>query len=82
MCSIGEGLNITMIRDGNGTMSILCCLLNNICYIRNTIHIRHLGMTMQFYTLKYSVIASGRSPVTALHDSANTRDNEFMHEGV
>ena len=78
MVGYSKGLNNTVISDGDTWHAPFVGLLYNVFYLRNTIHITHLGMAVKFNTLYISSIYSFTCKVRYLLDSYNRLDRQLM----
>ena len=66
MICIRERLYTSMVCDGDSLVSPLLGTFDDILYICDTIHIAHLGMTVQLHTFLDTVIHSDRSKIRNL----------------
>ena len=71
-----------MIGDCNCFMSPFIRTLYQIFCIRNTVHIAHLCMAVQFHTFLWTGIHSGASEICNLLDTGNRSDRQFTVKSV
>ena len=68
MACIREGLDVAVVRDGNGRHAPGIGALDDIFALRDTVHIAHLGVAVQLDALDRRIVRAGRPEGRDLHD--------------
>ena len=71
MVCIREGLNAAVVRNSNGGHTPFFRPLDDALYLRNTIHIAHFCMAVQFHTFFQAVVHTLGGKVIGLFNTYN-----------
>ncbi len=55
MAGVGEGLDTAVVRDGDGGHPPFLCPFDDILHVGDSVHIAHLGVTVELYPLHQAV---------------------------
>ena len=77
-----EGLHTAVVSDCQGLHPPLLGLFDDARHIRNTIHIAHLGMTVELHALHRTVIHTFAGEILCLFDAAHRTDGQFAVKPV
>ena len=74
MVGIREALHHAVVGNGNGGMSPFVSAFYNILGFGNTVHVAHLGMTVQLHSLFHTVVGTCRGKIRDFFDTGNGAD--------
>ena len=54
--SIRQGLQASMVSDGDGRLTELLGCLDDVCYIASRVQLTHVGVDVQFHMLFFTLV--------------------------
>ena len=82
MARIREGLDVAVVRDGDGRHSPGIGAFYYVFALRDTVHITHFGVAVQLDPLDGCIIDSRSDKGRNLHDALDGRDDHFLVKSI
>ena len=80
MICLGKGLNIAVVRNGDGRHAPLISLFYNIGAFRDAVHVAHLRVTVKLDPLYLGGVLAFCREIRYFHDAADGADDDLMVE--
>ena len=82
MIGVRKCLHHPVIRNGDGFMAPVMGPSHNILYLRNSVHVAHLGVTVEFHPLLRRRVLPGLGKIRDLTDTGHRSDGQLPVEFI